>query len=69
MIHTILPPELTGLTPGLPNLISYAVRGIPIDILPGLTTAIEKHRESSLQNLDDNLTLDDFLNPGLHQVE
>ncbi|CAH1405995.1 unnamed protein product [Nezara viridula] len=34
LVHTILPPELVSLTPGLPNLISYAVRGSPVNLFP-----------------------------------
>ncbi|XP_014239263.1 rapamycin-insensitive companion of mTOR isoform X2 [Cimex lectularius] len=37
LVHTILPPELISLTPGLPNLLSYAVRGRPVNIVPQST--------------------------------
>lgn len=71
LIHTLLPPELISLTPGLPNLISYAVRGCPVNLLPGLrAAAYEKQKESaSLDNLEESMSLEDFVNTGLSQKE
>ncbi|XP_073992132.1 rapamycin-insensitive companion of Tor isoform X2 [Rhodnius prolixus] len=41
MVHTVLPPELVSLTPGLPNLLSYAVRGRPVNIVPNASLELE----------------------------
>nr|UTM63730.1 Rictor [Riptortus pedestris] len=71
LIHTLLPPELINLTPGLPNLISYSVRGCPINPIPGVKhSANERQKEPGFaESAEENFSLEDFVNTGLSQKE
>lgn len=51
LIHLLLPPECCHLTPALPNLLSYAVRGRPATCInrPNIQTTEKQYTESHFQ--------------------